>query len=530
MNKSHKTLLRIISLALVVLTIAPNATQTMAHTPGQLASIPATTQPQAAVFFAVPRHESYSPNEVYRYRVAGPNDQAILEKTITSPDFNSIYGVSFNPNGEMYITNVSPSYQNGSIARILDPVNNATPNGQITNPNFTSPVGLVIRGNLMYVAQDASGNVLVFSINPDGSANLINTITANLSPGYPRGVTINPAGTQLLVTQCCGINQVVRYAIDGNGGATFMDQITGNGLSNPHDMVFSPWGELFVANAGGNSVSRFTFDQGGNPVAHGQITGNGLNVPVGLAFSPWGELFVGSHYAPLISRWIFNNDASHTEVANSNFSVPYDLSDILFYPGLGVPGNDMTPPVITPTVSPPPNTAGWNDTNVTVSWEVQDPETGVTSSSGCATTLLSADTAGTTLTCVATNGAGLSNSVSIVVKIDKTPPSIVCSVSPNTLWPPNHELVSVKATVTVTDALSGQDGFILVSATSNEPNNNNDIQGFVIGTASTSGLLRAERAGSDTGRVYTLTYQGADQAGNSATCTATVTVPHDQGH
>jgi hypothetical protein len=53
----------------------------------------------------------------------------------------------------------------------------------------------------------------------------------------------------------------------------------------------------------------------------------------------------------------------------------------------------------------------------------------------------------------------------------------------------------------VTDTLSGPAGFTLVSVTSNEPDNGlgdgdqpNDIQGFALGTPSTSGLLRAERA------------------------------------
>jgi len=107
---------------------------------------------------------------------------------------------------------------------------------------------------------------------------------------------------------------------------------------------------------------------------------------------------------------------------------------------------------------------------------------------------------------------------------------VACSVTPNVLWPPNNKLVPVNATVTVTDSLSGSAGFSLLSVTSNEPDSGQgDIQGFVNGTPSVAGQLRAQRTGSGTGRVYTLTYGGTDQAGNSATCTTTVTVPHDQG-
>jgi hypothetical protein len=55
-----------------------------------------------------------------------------------------------------------------------------------------------------------------------------------------------------------------------------------------------------------------------------------------------------------------------------------------------------------------------------------------------------------------------------------------------------------------------------------------DIQGFELGTADTTGRLRAERSGRASGRTYSLIYRGPDQAGNTAACTARVRVPHDQ--
>jgi hypothetical protein len=83
---------------------------------------------------------------------------------------------------------------------------------------------------------------------------------------------------------------------------------------------------------------------------------------------------------------------------------------------------DSTPPNITFTVTPPANANGWNNTSVTVDWTVSDPETGISSTSGCGATTLTTETAGTTLTCSATNGAGLSNSQSVTVQIDITTP------------------------------------------------------------------------------------------------------------
>lgn len=57
----------------------------------------------------------------------------------------------------------------------------------------------------------------------------------------------------------------------------------------------------------------------------------------------------------------------------------------------------------------------------------------------------------------------------------------------------------------------------------------NDIQGADISTEDYFFSLRAERAGKGDGRVYTITYTATDACGNSASASATVTVPHNKG-
>jgi hypothetical protein len=115
---------------------------------------------------------------------------------------------------------------------------------------------------------------------------------------------------------------------------------------------------------------------------------------------------------------------------------------------------------------------------------------------------------------------------------DTIPPTISCSASPNVLWPPNHELRSVTVSVSASDD-SGSVSVTVLSVGSSQADSGldsqdvpNDIQGWAVGTDDRTGLLRAERFGN--ARIYTLTYQAADPAGNTATCQTTVTVPMKQ--
>ena len=192
---------------------------------------------------------------------------------------------------------------------------------------------------------------------------------------------------------------------------------------------------------------------------------------------------------------------------------------------------DTTPPVIIPQITGTLGNNGWYRSNVTVSWSITDPESGIASSSGCITTNLTVETAGVTLTCSATNGAGLSTSVPVTIKIDKTPPVISGLPAPGcALWPPNGKMVQV-ATVTAADALSGLvSGSFQITGTSNEPPSAPEISITPNGTGGYIVQLQADRLGKGTGRVYTLTATAMDLAGNPVTTTATCIVPHDQGN
>jgi hypothetical protein len=180
---------------------------------------------------------------------------------------------------------------------------------------------------------------------------------------------------------------------------------------------------------------------------------------------------------------------------------------------------DTTAPVITPNVVGTLGANGWYRSNVVVTWSVVDPESPVTSTSGCGSTTISTDTTGVTLTCTATSAGGTASN-SVTIKRDTRRPRIVGLPAPHSckLWPPNHKLVKV-ATVT---ALGGT---LDLSVSSNQPTGGSPD--WVIG-ADGSIRLRAERSGHGRDRVYTITARATDTAGNTTTRTATCVVPHDR--
>ena len=118
--------------------------------------------------------------------------------------------------------------------------------------------------------------------------------------------------------------------------------------------------------------------------------------------------------------------------------------------------------------------------------------------------------------------------------VDDTPPVITVDLNRTVLWPPNHKMVDIHATVTVTDNADPFPTFTLVSIVSTEPDNGKgdgdtdmDIQGLGDADPDLDFQLRAERRGGGNGREYLITYMATDASGNTTTMTVAVTVPHD---
>lgn len=142
---------------------------------------------------------------------------------------------------------------------------------------------------------------------------------------------------------------------------------------------------------------------------------------------------------------------------------------------------------------------------------------------------------GTNVVSVAVNdGAAETVSCSTTVTVVDTIPPVITSVkaTPSVLWPPNHKMVALAATATVVD-VCGTTTWKITAITSSEPVNSvgdgNTSPDWEITGAHTANL-RAERSGVTGPRIYTITVQAEDAAGNlSQPKTVTVTVPHNKG-
>jgi hypothetical protein len=119
---------------------------------------------------------------------------------------------------------------------------------------------------------------------------------------------------------------------------------------------------------------------------------------------------------------------------------------------------DKTAPTITPTPLPAPNAAGWHRTDLIANFECSDALSGIdrlATDSGCGPNLaVFTETARREIVGRATDKAGNTASATLVVKLDKTPPTIVGTASPG----PNAagwNKTDVTVAFECSDALSG---------------------------------------------------------------------------
>ena len=107
------------------------------------------------------------------------------------------------------------------------------------------------------------------------------------------------------------------------------------------------------------------------------------------------------------------------------------------------------------------------------------------------------------------------------------PPAITgLTATPDVLWPPNNEMVPIVLAPTVSDDSDASPACQITEVSNNESASSTGPTSSITGPLTLT--LKADRNGSGTGRIYTITVACTNSAGLSATRTATVQVPHDQ--
>jgi hypothetical protein len=130
----------------------------------------------------------------------------------------------------------------------------------------------------------------------------------------------------------------------------------------------------------------------------------------------------------------------------------------------------------------------------------------------------------------------VTSTITVEIK-DTGEPTLAPVPNQTILWPPNHKMVDIVIEANASDE-SGLPVTLTAQVKSNEPidglgdgDTAPDWAELQIdqGTGTITLQLRAERSGSDNGRIYTITITATDDSSNSSTADVEIIVPHDKG-
>jgi hypothetical protein len=235
----------------------------------------------------------------------------------------------------------------------------------------------------------------------------------------------------------------VELAPGGSGTITINMQVTGNQAGTATFKVYRDWnlsGGVFT----GSNPQTFTVDpQGGGTTTPFSTTGT-VTVAAGQAAGTTHTLTVGAFD-------ITNSNETGAKLA-AGASSSYTVT-------VSAP-SDTTPPVISYTLDPttPDGEDGWYIGDVFLNWTVNDPDSPISSSSGCDDLTISADQDATTYTCTATSAGGTNSDTTVAIKRDATKPDITWNGGPEAGGSYYFGSVPTAPTCGATDDLSGPDG------------------------------------------------------------------------
>ena len=388
--------------------------------------------------------------------------------------------------------------------------------------------------NIVWV-DDSPGNfVIMYSRLSNTGTTLVSgkTISGAGNAASPQ-VAVDAAGNVQVVWQATtgtAVNNDVFFSRSTNGGGAFSGP---QNISNDSGDSSNPW---LTADALGNVNVVWTDTTPGkaNTFFTQLMSGS-------ATFSATQNLSTSSYPGPASGAQIVSDKNGNLDVVWSD-----DTSGVnqILFSRFSVPQAVSQPPVANAGPDQTLQCAGPNGTPVTLNGTLSSDPNGQALSflwtddlnnvvGKTAIVQLTVGMGTHTYTLTVTDTSGLSAQAKTHVKVvDTVSPTLTVSMSPSYLRPPNHKLVPVTATVTVSDVCDTEPTVQLVSITSTDPIDADDVQAVVggkpvpvpFGTDVRSFLLAAELNHDGSDRVYTITYKATDASGNASVASAQVEV------
>lgn len=436
-------------------------------------------------------------------------------------DFHSWYVVTyptkmaFAPDGDLYVAAVGGYYNPyNPYSDVLDTLFRIKPDGKVETvtrmslpPNYFNDIAAVAFGpDGSFYMGDTWGahNILKVNVAAKTSTRFVTNIS------NPTDFAFDEAGNlyACLIVGYSGKQNIYIYAPDGTR-SLFTDQVP-----YPVAIAWGPEGHLYALDASKNTISAI------DPETKAMTTiASGFHAAMDIRFDSKGSLYVTEPCLGDLTSRLNPNPACYGQVTKISIANQPPIAnagadqvkEMTSCEGAGVAldGSGSSDP---------------DGDTLTYTWTWDGG-----SASGV-NPVVTLPYGTTTVTLTVDDGNGETASDTVVVRVNDTiAPELKVSVSPNTLWPPNHKYVTVRPATTVKDACVSSVNVELVSATSNEPGNglgDGNTANDIVVNADGSISLRAERSGTGSGRIYSITYKATDTGGNTATAVAAVTVPH----
>jgi len=411
------------------------------------------------------------------------------------------------------------------------------------NGQFNGPQGLAIdSSDNVYVADTGNNRIQKFT-----SAGAYTTQWGTVGSGNGQFTSPGGVGADLLgniFVADGGNSRIQSFSSTGTFQEAFGSSGTGDGeFSGPQDVAADPTGNVFVADTGNDRVQKFgaaaVVVANAGPDQTVECAGSLTSVSLdGTASTGGGTLT----YTWKEGATVLGNGAT------LNVSLPLGVHTITLTVSSSEGGSDDDTVDITiaDTVAPTITLNGPNPMTVECHTTFVDP--GATADDGCAGSFpatasgtVNVDVPGAYL--ITYNASDPSGNAAVPVSrtvnvVDTIAPTINLNGQTLSMWPPNHNYQTFNVTDFVVSVSDGCDtslgvGDVVISrVTSDELENGsgdgNTTNDIVIAGDCKSVQLRAERAGSGDGRVYTITFTVQDASGNVGTATATVFVPQSQ--